>query len=134
VRAADVQSKSLTGEEARVSRNCAITQVLGTDMKKHFDILSRFQVFSIICQCSGCSRLNALLMSVILFSAECSQLKFITHQVCHRVHNKPSTRSVPRLHSTAECAVQSAAERTARTCSNGKWWGAGCCTHDKPTG
>lgn len=26
-----------------MARNCAINQILGTDMKKHFDILSRFQ-------------------------------------------------------------------------------------------
>jgi len=29
-----------------MARNCAITQILGTDMKKHFDILSRFQVLA----------------------------------------------------------------------------------------
>ena len=32
------------GEKVRSVRNSCINQVLGTDMKKHFDIVSRFQV------------------------------------------------------------------------------------------
>ena len=39
-----MQPQSLSPEEVGVARNCAISQILGTDMKKHFDILSRFQV------------------------------------------------------------------------------------------
>ncbi|DBA66901.1 TPA: hypothetical protein ACH3X2_002024 [Trebouxia sp. C0005] len=35
--------QSWSPEEVGMARNCAITQILGTDMKKHFDILSRFQ-------------------------------------------------------------------------------------------
>lgn len=39
-----MQPESMSPEEVRQSRNCAINQVLGTDMKKHFGIQSRFQV------------------------------------------------------------------------------------------
>ncbi|DBA82086.1 TPA: hypothetical protein ACH3X1_016801 [Trebouxia sp. C0004] len=35
--------KQVSPELVRMGRNCAINQVLGTDMKKHFDIVSRFQ-------------------------------------------------------------------------------------------
>ena len=38
-----MQKKS-SAETVRMGRTCAINQVLGTDMKKHFDIVSRFQV------------------------------------------------------------------------------------------
>ena len=38
-----LQHKS-SSELVRMGRACAINQVLGTDMKKHFDIVSRFQV------------------------------------------------------------------------------------------
>ncbi|DBB01895.1 TPA: hypothetical protein ACH3X1_000492 [Trebouxia sp. C0004] len=38
-----ITPQSMSPEEVGNARNCAITQVLGTDMKKHFDILSRFQ-------------------------------------------------------------------------------------------
>ena len=31
-------------ENVGLGRSCAINQVLGTDMKKHFDIVSRLQV------------------------------------------------------------------------------------------
>lgn len=42
-------------------RNTAIHQVLGTDMKKHFDILSRFQVsFIILCMFIAMSVLTAV--------------------------------------------------------------------------
>ena len=40
-----LQAKS-PPEVVRMGRTCAINQVLGTDMKKHFDIVSRFQVGS----------------------------------------------------------------------------------------
>ncbi|KAL0043699.1 hypothetical protein WJX82_003553 [Trebouxia sp. C0006] len=36
-------TKQASPELVRMGRNCAINQVLGTDMKKHFDIVSRFQ-------------------------------------------------------------------------------------------
>lgn len=41
--ACGMQAKS-PPEIVRTGRTCAINQVLGTDMKKHFDIVSRFQV------------------------------------------------------------------------------------------
>ncbi len=41
-----VQPQSMSPEEVGMAHNCAITQILGTDMKKHFDILSRFQVLA----------------------------------------------------------------------------------------
>ena len=41
-----VQPQSMRPEEVGIARTCAITQILGTDMKKHFDILSRFQVLA----------------------------------------------------------------------------------------
>ena len=40
----DMMQKQASPELVRMGRNCAINQVLGTDMKKHFDIVSRFQV------------------------------------------------------------------------------------------
>jgi hypothetical protein len=40
----DIMQKQASPELVRMGRNCAINQVLGTDMKKHFDIVSRFQV------------------------------------------------------------------------------------------
>lgn len=39
-----LQFKMLTGEVIKHARGVCVSQVLGTDMKKHFDILSRFQV------------------------------------------------------------------------------------------
>ena len=39
-----LQYNMLSGEVIRHVRGVCISQVLGTDMKKHFDILSRFQV------------------------------------------------------------------------------------------
>ena len=39
-----LQFKMLDGEVIRHVRGVCVSQVLGTDMKKHFDILSRFQV------------------------------------------------------------------------------------------
>lgn len=39
-----LQFAALTSETIMQVRNCCINQVLGTDMKKHFDITSRFQV------------------------------------------------------------------------------------------
>ncbi len=39
-----MMQKQASPELVRMGRNCAINQVLGTDMKKHFDIVSRFQV------------------------------------------------------------------------------------------
>ena len=39
-----LQFKMLTGEVIKHVRGVCVSQVLGTDMKKHFDILSRFQV------------------------------------------------------------------------------------------
>lgn len=45
-----MQPQSWSPEEVGMARNCAITQILGTDMKKHFDILSRFQVLA-ACTC-----------------------------------------------------------------------------------
>ncbi|DBB03659.1 hypothetical protein WJX82_000931 [Trebouxia sp. C0006] len=38
-----IQFAALTSETIMQVRNCCINQVLGTDMKKHFDITSRFQ-------------------------------------------------------------------------------------------
>lgn len=38
-----VQGKA-SSDSMRMARACIINQVLGTDMKKHFDIVSRFQV------------------------------------------------------------------------------------------
>ena len=46
--AGDLQPQSMSPAEVRLSRKCAITQVLGTDMKKHFDILTRFQVCIVV--------------------------------------------------------------------------------------
>ncbi len=40
----DIVQEQASPELIRMGRNCAINQVLGTDMKKHFDIVSRFQV------------------------------------------------------------------------------------------
>ncbi len=40
----DIMQNQVSPELVRMGRNCAINQVLGTDMKKHFDIVSRFQV------------------------------------------------------------------------------------------
>ncbi len=40
-----LQVKDVMGNRVRNVRNSCINQVLGTDMKKHFDIVSRFQVF-----------------------------------------------------------------------------------------
>lgn len=34
----------MSAEDIMSARSCAVQQILGTDMKKHFDILSRFQV------------------------------------------------------------------------------------------
>ena len=39
-----LQFAALTSETIKEVRDCCINQVLGTDMKKHFDITSRFQV------------------------------------------------------------------------------------------
>lgn len=39
-----LQFAALTSDTIFQVRNCCIQQVLGTDMKKHFDIMSRFQV------------------------------------------------------------------------------------------
>ena len=41
----DLQARSRVDDEGRLAaRSQAVHQVLGTDMKKHFDITSRFQV------------------------------------------------------------------------------------------
>ena len=40
----DIMQRRSSPELVRMGRSCAINQVLGTDMKKHFDIVSRFQV------------------------------------------------------------------------------------------
>ncbi len=39
-----VQKERVSAEQSGVMRGVTIAQVLGTDMKKHFDITSRFQV------------------------------------------------------------------------------------------
>ena len=39
-----LQFAALTSETIKQVRDCCINQVLGTDMKKHFGITSRFQV------------------------------------------------------------------------------------------
>ncbi len=39
-----VQKERVSAEQNGVMRGVTIAQVLGTDMKKHFDITSRFQV------------------------------------------------------------------------------------------
>ena len=39
-----LQPQSMTADEMRTTKTHLFAQVLGTDMKKHFDILSRFQV------------------------------------------------------------------------------------------
>jgi hypothetical protein len=41
---AAVQKERVSAEQVGVVRGVAIAEVLGTDMKKHFDITSRFQV------------------------------------------------------------------------------------------
>ena len=53
----------LKGELIMQARSCCINQVLGTDMKKHFDITSRFQVSPHRC-CSGESREVSQTMSL----------------------------------------------------------------------
>ena len=40
----DVQMDIMKAEHRAATRGLAVNQVLGTDMKKHFDIISRFQV------------------------------------------------------------------------------------------
>ena len=47
-----MQGKS-SADSVRVARTCVINQVLGTDMKKHFDIVSRFQVSFLPSQCAA---------------------------------------------------------------------------------
>ena len=54
-----VQPQSMSPEEVGIARNCAITQILGTDMKKHFDILSRFQVLAAHTQALPCWYIDA---------------------------------------------------------------------------
>ncbi len=39
-----LQFAALTSDTIKQVRECCINQVMGTDMKKHFDITSRFQV------------------------------------------------------------------------------------------
>lgn len=41
---AAVQKERVSAEQIGVMRGVTISEVLGTDMKKHFDITSRFQV------------------------------------------------------------------------------------------
>lgn len=41
---AAVQKERVSAEQVGAMRAVSIAQVLGTDMKKHFDITSRFQV------------------------------------------------------------------------------------------
>ncbi len=40
----DVQVDAMKAEHRAANRFLSVNQVLGTDMKKHFDIVSRFQV------------------------------------------------------------------------------------------
>lgn len=44
LRCGSVQDGEWSSEDVVQSRKMSITMVLGTDMKKHFDIVSRFQV------------------------------------------------------------------------------------------
>ena len=48
-----MQFAALKGETIMQVRICCINQVLGTDMKKHFDITSRFQASLLQSQESG---------------------------------------------------------------------------------
>ena len=44
-----IQVDRLSAERRAAARYVSVSQVLGTDMKKHFDILSRFQVGVLLC-------------------------------------------------------------------------------------
>lgn len=73
---AALQSEYLPPETVRLGRACAITQVLGTDMKKHFDILSRFQVSCMCAFCLSCysqSLVGAVLSDMYARLAHTSQ-------------------------------------------------------------